>query len=116
MQNYGPTWLNESYYQNIPHNEESSKSKFVGARRRTVNWAQLAQQWIAMRDRPEVHTSAQSAGFQQYPQDAVFPPQFAPVPDQSVWHLLFYKCPCFTTASSSIEHEHAISGPAILKL
>ncbi|VDO97875.1 unnamed protein product [Soboliphyme baturini] len=30
-----PAWLQASYYSSIPHDE--------------VNWAQLAQQWIAMR-------------------------------------------------------------------
>lgn len=42
MQNQQPAWLSASYYENIPHNE--------------VNWAQLAQQWICMKDPPSVAT------------------------------------------------------------
>lgn len=54
MQNFYPAWLNPSYYQNIPHNE--GKNQFYALKTTkastfviSVNWAQLAQQWMTMR-------------------------------------------------------------------
>uniref|UniRef100_A0A1I8F185 Uncharacterized protein n=2 Tax=Wuchereria bancrofti TaxID=6293 RepID=A0A1I8F185_WUCBA len=60
-------WLDASYYQNIPNSE--------------VNWAQLAQKWMQMRDAGEVPPVTSDDSIPPPPSKELPPPHPPPAPD-----------------------------------